>query len=283
MVRDGLLDAHDQIDVEIVVIQTSGDWKPEHGEKALPSKELYTKEIERALLDGDVDIAVHSMKDVETFMPDGLEIQHMLAREDARDCLLYSNKLANNNQKINNQTRVGTVSVRRQAFLLQQHPDLQFEPLRGNVETRIEKVRNGQVDMTLLALAGLKRLGLAHEADEILEPEIMLPAAGQGAVGIQTRVGDDGMARLLEPISCPVTFFRVMTERGVLEVVDGSCHTPIGAYAEILDGGVMRLRGWHAREDGTKILKEDQTRPIANIDEAIAFGREVGEAIKDLS
>ena len=175
------------------------------------------------------------------------------------------------------------MSVRRRAFLAHAHPDLQFENLRGNVETRIEKVRSGQVDVTLLALAGLKRLGLADEADAILEPEVMLPAAGQGAVGIQIREGDAARAALLEPINCARTVLRVMAERGVLEALDGSCHTPVGAYAEILGDGLMRLRGWHAAMDGAEILKEDWTQAVQSADEARAFGRRIGEAIKDLS
>ena len=284
MVRDDLLQAHEGLDVELAIIKTSGDWSPAQGEKALPSKELYTKEIERDLLAGKIDLAVHSMKDVETFMPDGLKILHMLEREDARDCLLFSSELADKSQKITPTMRVGTVSVRRQAFLLGPYPDLRFEPLRGNVETRIEKVRKGQVDMTLLALAGLKRLGLAEEADEILEPDVMLPAAGQGAIGLQTRDGDLAMQKMLAPISCERTFSRIVAERGILEALDGSCHTPVGAYATwVGEGDTMRLRGWHAMEDGSFIKKEDQEREIKNADEAVAFGREIGREIKHLS
>ena len=163
----------------------------------------------------------------------------MLPREDARDCILISNYLANNNQKISDAKTIGTVSVRRQAFLIQNYPHLQFEPLRGNVETRIKKVRKGQVDVTLLALAGLKRLRLADEADEILEPDEMLPAAGQGAVGIQIREGDAAMSGFLDLITCDRTVFCVMAERGILETLDGSCHTPVGAYAEWTDDDVM--------------------------------------------
>lgn len=138
--------------------------------------------------------------------------------------------------------------------------------------------------MTLLALAGLKRLKLADEADEILEPDMMLPAAGQGAVGIQTREGDSAMQEILEPISCERTLLRVAAERGVLEALDGSCHTPVGAYAEWIGGDdVMRLRGWHAADNGSAIKKEDQKREIRNIDEAAAFGQEIGGVIKELS
>ena len=285
MVRDALIKIHDNLQVEIVTIKTSGDWKPEDGEKPLPSKELYTKEIEQALLNNDIDLAVHSMKDVETFMPEGLMIKHVLPREDARDCILYSNLLADNDQKIKGRICVGTVSVRRQAFLLNHYPHLQFQPLRGNVETRIMKTRNGQVDMTLLALAGLKRLGLDHEVDEILEIEDCLPAAGQGVIGIQIKEDNQTLSAALDPINCFSTYLCVIAERCVLEALDGSCHTPIGAYAlwEDRKDSVMRLRGWHAHPDGSSINKKDQTQIIKTFSEAQDFGYEIGEMIKDLS
>lgn len=264
------------LEVETVVITTSGDWKPEDGEVKLNTKGEFAKEIEQALLDGEIDAAVHSMKDLETFLPEGLSVHHMLPREDVRDCLLFSNKLANNSQKIPEGSVVGTASVRRQVFLSEDRSDLEFTTLRGNVGTRIEKVREGQVDVTLLALAGLKRLGLADEADVILDVEEMLPASGQGAVGVEIRNDKSEVAAIFDGISCEETVLCVSAERGVLEAVEGSCDTPIGAYA-ILENGEMFLRAKLA-EGGMRY--EEARRTILSIEEARDFGVEIGKTLK---
>ncbi|MCB1532932.1 MAG: hydroxymethylbilane synthase [Alphaproteobacteria bacterium] len=283
MVQAALTKAHPGLETEIVIIQTSGDWKPEDGETRLQAdaggKAQFAKEIEEALLSGAVDCAVHSMKDMETALPAGLQIAHMLPREDARDTLLINN-LANNSQNLSTLPHgcvVGTASVRRQAFLLAQRPDLKIVPLRGNVQTRIEKLRSGQVDATLLALAGLKRLGLADEADVILEPEDMLPAAGQGAVGIETRTGDE-LAALFDDISCRETLLRVSAERAVLAVLNASCHTPIGVHAHF-DGDVLYVRARAVSLDGRESFAEEVSGTVQTSEQALALGKNLGAAL----
>lgn len=285
MVKAELKAAHPDLDVEIVIIKTTGDWRPEDGEKRLEvaagGKASFAKEIEGAMLAGEIDAAVHSMKDMEAALPEGLQIAHMLPREDTRDALLINN-LANNNQNISALPQgavVGTASVRRQAFLLSKRPDLEVVPLRGNVQTRIKKLRmpDFRVDATLLAIAGLKRLGLEGEADFVLDPEDMLPAAGQGAVGIETRTGDVAAA-LFDSFSCHETMLRVSAERSVLGVLSASCHTPIGVHA-VLDNGMMVLRSKVVSLDGQESYEEEMSAAISSIDEAEALGQKLGESL----
>ena len=289
--------AHPDLQVEIVKIKTSGDWRPEDGETRLAESEggkgLFAKEIERALLDGEIDAAVHSMKDMDSVLPDGLMIDHMLPREDVRDAMLFSNEikeLAKDSQfelldfsHLHEGAMVGTASVRREAFLRNVRPDLCFSPMRGNVGTRIEKVRretSGQkFDCTLLAVAGLKRLGLEAEADFIFAPEALLPAAGQGAVGIEVRADNKDVLAIISQISCETTVACVKAEREVLRVLDGSCHTPIAAYA-ILQDGVLWLRAKVVSLDGTESFEDEIRENVSNIEDAQAFGRELGERLK---
>ena len=282
MVAEALTAAHPGIRHEIVTIKTSGDWKPEEGEarlsEAAGGKGQFAKEIETALLEGRIDCGVHSMKDMPSFLPDGLIIRHMLPREDARDAFL-----ANGCAKIIDLPQgavVGTSALRRQAFLLAQRPDLIIVPLRGNVPTRIEKLRAGQVDATLLAIAGLARLGMEHEAAAVLEPGEMLPAAGQGAIGVEIRADDAGLARLLDGLHCAVTGMGVTAERAALQVLDGSCHTPIGAYAELDGQSRMTLTVAVASPDGRAFFTERQARTVRSDDEARSFGEAVGGVLK---
>ncbi len=282
MVRAALSKAWPQIQTEQVVIKTSGDWDVKDGEKRLETKGDFAKEIEQALMEGRIDIAVHSMKDMESVLPDGLIIEHMLEREDVRDCLLFNNDLADNTQKISDLPKgsiVGTASVRRQAYVLSVRSDLKVVPLRGNVQTRIEKVRSGQVDMTMLALAGLKRLGLEDEVDGYLDPEEMLPAAGQGAIGIEMRQGEDDIAEILDAITHRKTVLCVSAERAALRVLDGSCHTPIGAYA-VLNGDKMRLRLSVLRLDGSEIFEEEAVEAVKTLEQARVFGEDLGHRLK---
>ncbi len=196
MVCDALREAWPDLEIEVKEILTSGDWRISDGEVRLATadggKGQFATEIEVFLTLNEIDIAVHSMKDMDSNLPDGLVIDHMLPREDARDTLLFADRDAVCAiEDLPAGTVVGTASVRRQAFMLSLNPALRVVPLRGNVGTRIEKVRRGDVDVTLLATAGLNRLGIAGEADVILNEDVMLPAAGQGAVGIEMRAGDE--------------------------------------------------------------------------------------------
>ncbi len=284
MVRDALQAAWPDLEIEVKEILTSGDWQIGDGEVRLSASEggkgQFAKEIEQALLAGRVDIAVHSMKDMDSHLPEGLVIEHMLPREDARDALLFRDRsTVSTIADLPAGTVVGTASVRRQAFLLSLNPALEVQPLRGNVGTRIEKVRRGDVDVTLLAMAGLNRLGLAEEADVILSEDVMLPAAGQGAVGIEMRAGDAAIADLLAPLNCQKTLLRVKAERAALAVLDGSCHTPIGAHA-VLDGEQMHLRVSVVALDGSVQYGDEERSTVRNVQEAEAFGQRVAQRLK---
>lgn len=288
MVRTHLKRVHPDLDVEIITILTSGDWKPSDGETRLSEekggKGQFAKEIEQALVRGDIDIAVHSMKDMESNLPDGLEIPWILPREDARDVLILNSDLSKNIQKMSDLPhgcRVGTSSVRRTAFALSKRPDLVIEPFRGNVQTRLDKLAAGQVEATFLALAGLKRLGLDGQINGIiLEPEDMLPAAAQGAVGIEILSSRKNYLSFIGQISCEKTYSCVAAEREALRILDGSCHTPIGAYATWQDGDTMRLRIQVTALDGLQSIVRDEMVQIHNPEEARTFGARLADGIK---
>lgn len=274
-----------ELQTEILIIKTSGDWKKEDGETRLEAlqggKAQFAKEIEEALLAGRIDAAVHSMKDMGV-LPEGLIINHMLPREDARDVLIFKD-LANYSQNIEGLKQgahIATASVRRQAFLLARRSDLRITPLRGNVGTRLEKIRTGAADATLLALAGLKRLGIDPGPSVILEPEDMLPAAGQGAVGIEIRATDQKVLSVLDQISCRETVLRVKAERAVLAALGGSCHTPIGAHAVLESDGRLWLRAALISLDGTQIYEEEARAAVKDFAAAESFGHETGMRIR---
>ena len=282
MVADALKTAHPGLGVDIVVIQTSGDWKPEQGEtrlcEAAGGKGLFAHEIERSLLAGDVDCGVHSMKDMASFLPAGLQIEHVMQRADPRDALL-TNIGAKSLDDLPKGAVVGTSSLRRQAILLASRPDLKIVPLRGNVPTRIEKLREGQVDATLLAMAGLNRLGLVHEACCALDENAMLPAAGQGIVGIEMRVDDAKTSALLDAIHHRESGMVLAAERAALQILDGSCHTPIGAHA-VLNGDQLHLRVVVASGDGVQVFADEQVGTTTNDHDAALIGQVVGTRLK---
>ena len=262
--------------VAVVVIKTTGDLVQDRALSEIGGKGLFTKEIEEALLAGQIDAAVHSMKDVPTWLPDGLVVDHLLPREDPRDAL-FSNHgpgLAD----LPPGAVVGTASLRRQAQLLAWRPDLQVVNFRGNVATRLRKLAAGEVDATLLAVAGLKRLGEADKITSALDPEVMLPAAGQGAVGLEIRAEDSATRTWLDAIDCAATRSRVTAERALLAELDGSCKTPIAGLAEIAaDGGTLRLRGLVALPDGSKVHAAETHGPAAAAD---SLGRDLGRQLK---
>lgn len=268
--------------IEIVVIETSGDWKPSHGETLLSEadggKGLFVKEIEMAILDGRVDVGVHSLKDVPTFLPKGLSVTHVLERDDPRDAFI-SNSAKTINDLPQNAT-VGTSSMRRASILLSHRPDLKTVPLRGNVNTRLQKLDDGQVDATILAAAGMHRMGLEDRITSYLNFDDMLPAVCQGIIAMEIRENDVEISKILDSIHDEKTGFLATAERATLAVLDGSCRTPIGSYAEFTDGPVMRLRGLVASPDGSDICTADETANVDTIDDAIALGTHVGEIIK---
>ena len=265
MVREALAAADPDLAaedaVEIRVVSTTGDRVRDRPLAEIGGKGLFTKEIEDGLLDGSLDLAVHSMKDVPTFLPAGLVIAATLPRADPRDALI-----ANGTRKIADLPAgavVGTASLRRAAQLLAARPDLRVVPLRGNVGTRLAKVEAGEVAATFLAMAGLVRLGLAEAASAPLEPAEMLPAVAQGAVGIETRADDDALHELLARVSHADTFRCMVAERAFLAALEGSCRTPIAALAE-LAGGRVRFAGLVARPDGTGLRRLEREGPEAD-------------------
>ena len=275
-VRDGLVAAHPDLAAEIVPIKTTGDQVQDRRLMEVGGKGLFTKEIEEALLDGRIDCAVHSMKDLETWLPEGLAIGAMLPREDARDALIA--RTGASIAELPQGAVVGTSSLRRQAQLLALRPDLKVVALRGNVETRLRKLAAGEADATLLAVAGLKRLGMLDHATAILDSDEILPAVGQGAIGVEIRGGDARMRGLLAALDHRATTLCVAAERACLAELDGSCHTPIAAHAELVDHGqTMRLRALIALPDGTSVHR-DESRGSAP--EAIAIGRAAGQRLK---
>ncbi len=260
----------------IVDIKTTGDLVLDRPLADIGGKGLFSKEIDRALLDNRVDLAVHSMKDLETWMPDGVVIAAVLDREDPRDAFISDKyqSLAD----LPSGALVGTASVRRQAQLLNWRPDLQCVTFRGNVQTRLAKLAEGQADATLLACAGLNRLGRADVVTQAIDPDAMLPAVAQGAVAITCRAGDDRVLELLDAINHPPTLARVTAERAMLEALDGSCRTPIGGLARLSeDGGDLTLDGLVARGDGSALHR---ARRSGRTVDAYRLGRDLGEQLK---
>jgi hydroxymethylbilane synthase len=250
-IKDSLQAAHDldPNDLEIIIIKTSGDRIQDKPLSEVGGKGLFTKEIEEALLAGTIDIAVHSMKDVETVLPGGLVIDCFPPREDVRDAFisLSAPSLAG----LPAGARIGTSSLRRQSQVLRLRPDLTVVPFRGNVETRLGKLASGVADATILAMAGLRRLGADARVTEIIEPDVMLPAVAQGAIGIQARAADTAFRDLLKPLHHATTALCVTAERALLAGLDGSCRTPIAGLAE-LSGTTIRLRGMVLSTDGAR-------------------------------
>jgi hydroxymethylbilane synthase len=261
--------------IDMVPIRTSGDRIQDRVLAEAGGKGLFTKEIEEALLAGAVDLAVHSAKDMQTWLPTGLAIGAVLPREDPRDAL-FSNSGAGSLAELPRGAVLGTASLRRQAQALMRQPGLKVVPLRGNVETRLRKLHEGQADATLLAAAGLKRLGLADLLRAILEPEEMLPAAGQGTIAIEIRADDAQTETLLAALTHAPTAICLAAERAVLAVLDGSCRTPIAALAEPAGVDNLRLRALIALPDGSKAHEEEA---IAGLADAETMGRELGRGL----
>ena len=259
---------------EVVVIKVTGDMIQDRALKDIGGKGLFTREIEEALLDGSIDIAVHSMKDMPTLQPDGLLLDCYLPREDVRDSFVSHsiNCLAD----LPHGAVVGSSSLRRRAQLALRRPDLKLVEFRGNVQTRMKKLEDGVAVATFLAMAGLNRLGMAHVVKSAIEPEEMLPAVAQGAIGIERRADDPRVQAMLAAIHCTPTGQRVDAERAFLRERDGSCETPIAALA-LLNGDSLWLRGEILRPDGSESLADDIRGPIAD---GPAMGRDLARKLK---
>ena len=277
-VKRRLQDVHPKLagedSVEITVIKTSGDKMQQGPLSEVGGKGLFTKEIEDALLEKSIDIAVHSMKDVPTWLPEGLLIDCLLPRADPRDALIATEARSIADLPLG--TTVGTASLRRKAMLLHKRPDLSVVPLRGNVDTRLGRVASGDVDATFLALAGLNRLGRDDVPAAPVPVDEMLPAVCQGIVGIERRESDETTAALLAPLNDASATVQAVGERELLAGLDGSCRTPIAAYGE-LNGGDLRFRAAIVRPDGSELLETERDGPAT---EAAEMGRDAADELR---
>ncbi len=277
--RERLAKAHDlPLEAfEVVVITTTGDNKRMIDEdrplKEIGNKGLFTKEIEEAMLRGDIDIAVHSTKDMPVAQPDGLVLDTFLPREDVRDA--FMSPTVKTLADLPTGAVVGTSSLRRKAQLLHFRSDLNVVEFRGNVQTRLKKLDDGVADCTFLALAGLNRLGMADKAASAINPDDMLPAIAQGAIGIERRADDSQTGDLLAAIHDTPTAQRLSAERALLAGLDGSCETPIAGLAT-LEGSTLRLRGEVLRPDGSESISEDMSAPVQD---AADLGHEMARVL----
>ncbi len=274
--RDRLMAAHGlpEAAFEIRVIKTTGDAVQNRALSEIGGKGLFTKEIEEALLAAEIDIAVHSMKDMPTVLPAGLEIGCLLPREDVRDVFIGQ---AGGIAALGRGAVVGTSSLRRKAQLLAKRPDLRVVEFRGNVQTRLRKLADGVAEATFLAMAGLLRLG--HKVEEMgtpVAPEEMLPAVAQGAIGIELRGSDAATRALLAPLACAETTTRLAAERAFLAGLDGSCRTPIGGLA-VIEGEALWLRGEIVRPDGSERLATERRGALSD---AAAMGADAAAELR---
>jgi len=264
------------------IITTTGDAVQNRPLAEIGGKGLFAKEIHDSLAAGRIDFAVHSLKDLETTLPEGIALACTLKREDARDVLILPPgrspaDAADPYGALPHGAIVGSASVRRQAQMKYARPDLNFTLLRGNVGTRLARIEAAELDGTLLAQAGLKRLGLVPQSSVVLSPEQMVPAACQGIVGITVRTADEDLWELLAAIEDQEAKAVSRAERALLATLDGSCRTPIGGYARLLENGALHLTGLVARADGSFLLKRSLTGAA---DDAERLGRELGESLK---
>lgn len=270
-----LREAHRGLGVELVAMSTRGDRILDSPLAKIGGKGLFVKELEQGLLDGRADIAVHSLKDVpvDAEFPPGLHLPVILAREDPRDAFVsnHHGSLA----ELPAGSRVGTCSLRRRCQIAARHPGLTLIDLRGNVNTRLARLDAGDFDAIILATAGLQRLGLARRITAVLDPDDSLPAAGQGALGVECRIGDGRVHALLAPLHDTDTGVRVRAERAVNERLQGGCQVPIAAYAELL-GTELRLRALVGRPDGTSVLRGEIRGPRAA---AESLGRQLADEL----
>lgn len=274
MVRDKILAANPGLEAELVVVNTVADRILDRPLSEIGGKGLFTKELEQALYDDTVDVAVHSMKDVETWLPDGLVIACILERDDPRDAFLSTQ--AEGFSGLRPGARVGTSSLRRAAQVLMRRPDLRIVPMRGNANTRMRKLQEGTCEATLLALCGLQRLGMAEMARSVLAVDEMLPAVAQGALGIECREGDADIRALLAPLVSATATSELDAERGLLAELDGSCRTPIAALARI-DGEILNLDGLLFLPDGSAHWAVHRSGPVSD---AALIGRDAGAELK---
>lgn len=264
---------HPDLVVELVPMTTKGDIILDTPLAKVGGKGLFVKELEVAMLEDRADIAVHSMKDVPVEFPDGLGLEVICPREDPRDA--FVSNTYKNLDELPQGAVVGTSSLRRQCQLKELRPDLEIKDLRGNVNTRLKKLDEGQYDAIILAAAGLLRLEMPERISDYIEPEVMLPANGQGAVGIECRVDDQRIKGLLAPLECGQTRSRVLAERAMNKELEGGCQVPIGSYATLSDQTLF-LRGLVGAIDGSKILRAEVSGPAAD---GIELGQQLAKQL----
>jgi hydroxymethylbilane synthase len=272
-VKSQLLAAHEELSVELVTIKTTGDKILDVPLAKVGGKGLFVKEIEEALLEGRADLAVHSVKDMPAELPAGLHLAVMPPREDARDALVSRN--GEGLEQLRHEALIGTSSLRRAAQLLHLRPDFRIGTLRGNVDTRLRKLESEGFDGIVLAAAGLKRMDLSHVISEYLEPERMLPAVGQGALGIETRIEDSDTNRVVSSLAHSATMITVRAERAFLKRLEGGCQVPIGAHAT-LDGEELALTGMVADLQGQRLIRREMRKKPVDVE---GMGRQLAEAI----
>jgi len=278
-VKARLVAAHADLtpdDIEIVIIKTTGDRILDRHLMTAGGKGLFTKEIEDALLEGRIDCAVHSSKDMPTSLPDGLVLSTFLPREDARD--VFISAAYGSLRDLPEGATVGTASLRRRALALRLRPDLKIVTFRGNVQTRLRKLKEGEADATFLARAGLNRLGMAEAATETLSFDDFLPAPAQGAVTVEVRDADSAMKDRLATLHCAKTALEVTAERAFLAALDGSCRTPIAAHATADENNVM-MRAMLLSLDGQTVF-EQSGETAADLKDAATLGEKLGHAVR---
>ncbi len=264
------------LSIRLERIQTSGDKILDVPLAKIGGKALFVKEIEEALMRKDIDLAVHSMKDVPSVLPEGLAIHCVPKREDPRDALLSRN--GESFRALPHSAKIGTSSLRRQSQFLAQRPDFSIHMLRGNLDTRVRKLQEGQFDAIVLAASGLKRLGWIAQITECLSPDISLPAVGQGALGIEGRADDVFIQNLLTPLNDFASRIAVSAERAFLARLEGGCQVPIGGHASI-DGQQVTFHGLVASVDGTQIIREDICGAVGEADSlAVTVAERILEA-----
>lgn len=275
------IEKHCGLQTEIVVIKTSGDHFSDAAVGDLGTKGVFVKEIEEALLDGRADIAVHSMKDVPTEIDSRFSFPAVLPRHDPRDCLLSRSGATLDG--LSRGARVGTSSVRRQAQLRHHRPDLQVVPLRGNVDTRLSKLDRGEIDAIVVAKAGIERLGFSSRITETLPASIMLPAVGQGAIGLESRAADPAFCKLLSTLSDVETLAAINAERALLAELEGGCQVPVGAWARWEDGR-FQMEACVASPDGSEYVRlsaEASREEMADRRKPLSLGRELAARLLD--
>jgi len=272
LVVQKLQQAHPNLKVKVVVIHTSGDRIRTAAELRKAGKGLFVKEIERALLKRQIDCAVHSLKDVPSELPAGLELGAYLERGEAADAFIGRNDIPID--KLPPKATIGTASLRRQALLSAAWPHLRFEDLRGNLDTRLQKLRGARSNLAgiVVAAAGLARLG-ANAQHQLIDKRVLVPAAGQGTLAIEIRSKDDGLRALLEPVHHPLTAAASTAERAVLRKLEGGCQVPLGVYAEATDDGLVRVIAAMAAPDGSNMIRAEATG-TADDPESLAGGLE---------